>query len=536
MMNYHSVVIEKNKNVSEIIEQITAVTKQLSALAEEEKAVSIDLSVLDEAISDIDGFVQYMHSVETLCRQTVTVLEIEQLHSGSFLRSLSELEAVNRRAGGIYGNICNLLRDWKAIGKGERLDQLNSVLEKGHSLLFELDLALNMFIDAAQKDAMSSLEDVSSECIVESPNIYAPSAAPEVLEDCCCGESYGYCPAPAPGSWSDDTEISFSASKDPVDDQEYCMGSGEGVDEAFTTHLHLPVSEQSAARAKKVKPVRVDSVSFSVLSPERVKAGEYSSVDVYMYTKSQRKLIEKAIKAAKEAVKETGKSGFSVSRGTEVSIIMTSDDVKITDEVDTRTWDGECCQFDFQFFVPEDYPKKQIAFTCQVLFGGIQITRLHFTISLSSRNAARVPVRVKRKDCRKAFVSYSHIDAERVLNQLAAIVEVAPRMVFWMDSQSMENGDIWRKEIRRAIRNSDVFLLFWSVFSSMSAEVEKEWRYAKKKKGVRFILPVPLDPPAQCPPPEELGKHLHFGHRYVSYKEKMNGLTFASSKQLKRIK
>jgi len=293
--------------------------------------------------------------------------------------------------------------------------------------------------------------------------------------------------------------------------------------------------QSPAGSAKKVKPVRMDSVSFSVLSPERVKAGEYSSIDVYMYTKSQRKIIEKAIKAAKEAVKETGKSGFSVSRGTEVSIILTSDDVKITDELDTRTWNGDCCKFDFQFFVPEDYRKKQIAFTCQVLFGGIQITRLHFTVSLSA-GAARVPVKVKRKDCRKAFVSYSHKDESRVLNQLSAIAEVAPKLVFWLDSQSMENGDIWRQEIRRAIRNADVFLLFWSVYSAKSDEVEKEWRYAKKKKGIRFILPVPLDPPSACPPPEELGKHLHFNHRSLAYTEGMDGLKFASSKQFRRIK
>ena len=170
-----------------------------------------------------------------------------------------------------------------------------------------------------------------------------------------------------------------------------------------------------------------------------------------------------------------------------------------------------------------------------MLFGGIQITRLHFTVSLSG-NAARVPVRVKRRDCRKAFVSYSHKDEKRVLNQLAAIVEVAPRMVFWLDSQSLENGDVWRKEIRRAIRSADVFLLFWSIHASKSPEVEKEWRYARQKKGVRFILPVPLDPPVQCPPPEELGKHLHFGHRSLAYTDDMKGLNFAGSKQFKRIK
>lgn len=526
-MNYRSAVIEKNQKISEIIDQLVAVVKQLSALAEEEKAVSIDPSLLNEAIGNIDCFEQYLRSVETLCRQTVTVLEIEQLHSSSFMRSLSELEAVKRRAGGIYGNICVLLRDWKALGKGERLEQLESILNKGHGQLFELDLALDVFIDIAQRCAISSVENIGSECVIEAPNAScSPSAGPDGWEDVYCCERDGYRP-PAPMPASGGRTDAVNGNDDWVD--------GEGLGDEFLMPPSMPAPSQSAAKAKKVRPVRVDSVAFSVLSPERVQAGEYSSVDVYMYTKSQRKIIEKAIKEAEKAVKETGKSGFSVSRGTEVSIILTSEDVKITDEMDTRTWDGECCKFDFQFFVPDGFKKKQIAFTCQVLFGGIQITRLHFTVGLSS-GAARVPVRVKRKDCRKAFVSYSHKDEKRVLDQLSAIVEVAPRMVFWLDSQSMENGDVWRNEIRRAIRNADVFLLFWSVYSCKSPEVEKEWRYAKKKKGVRFILPVPLDPPSECPPPEELGKHLHFNHRSLAYTKEMSGLTFASSRQFRRIK
>ena len=81
----------------------------------------------------------------------------------------------------------------------------------------------------------------------------------------------------------------------------------------------------------------------------------------------------------------------------------------------------------------------------------------------------------------------------------------------------MNAGDLWRDEIAKAIKKSDVFLLFWSVNSMKSGEVEKEWRYAldleRKKRlkyGARFISPVPLDEPSECPPPKEL-ESLHFG-------------------------
>ena len=338
------------------------------------------------------------------------------------------------------------------------------------------------------------------------------------------------CPSEAPGC----SDMEYEPEPDEYDFMLPESKIPETKPSANTTLSAPPMPIPQTGTPKKVKPVRVDAVSFSVLSPERVKKGEYSTVDVYMYTKSQRRIIEKAIKAASQKLSETEKSGFRVSRGSEVKVILRSDDVEITEDVDTRIWDGECSHFDFQFFVPQDYSKKQIAFTCYVQFNGIQITRLHFSVGLSS-NSRQIPVKVKRKDHKKAFVSYSHKDEKRVLAQLVAITEVAPQMVFWLDSQSLESGDVWRKEIQRAIRNADVFLLFWSVFARQSEEVRKEWTYALKKKGLRFIAPVPLDPPTVCPPPQELDD-LHFGRSDFSYSDEMDSLTFASSKQFRRIK
>lgn len=95
-----------------------------------------------------------------------------------------------------------------------------------------------------------------------------------------------------------------------------------------------------------------------------------------------------------------------------------------------------------------------------------------------------------------------------------------PEMAFWLDKQSLDAGDFWRDEIRKAILNSDVLLLFWSVPASRSEEVRKEWFFAYEKKGLSFIAPVPLDPPDQCPPPDEL-KELNFTVRAFS----TNGFT-----------
>lgn len=295
-----------------------------------------------------------------------------------------------------------------------------------------------------------------------------------------------------------------------------------------------PSRPKSAKRpaAVKVKPAKIDKTAFSVLSPERCEPGKYAEVSVYMYTKSQRKIVERAIRQAQEAVRETQKSGFAVARGSMITVELHSDDVEIKDSVDSRTWTGDCALFDFQFFMPENYAKKQAAFTCYVSVNGLQITRLFFTVDVRAQK--RTPVKVKRSDNKSAFVSYSHRDSERVIAQLVAIQEIAPKMKFWLDNQSLSAGDVWRTEIERAINKTDVFLLFWSLSAKQSEEVRKEWTYALKKRGLRHISPVPLDPPDICPPPKEL-EELHFGDSSFYYNEDMSKLSFTDCKNAKLI-
>lgn len=271
--------------------------------------------------------------------------------------------------------------------------------------------------------------------------------------------------------------------------------------------------------AQIVKPAKINKVDFSVVAPEKVRPGGDSLVDVYMYTKSQRKIVERAIKAAKEKVTEAARTTGSVSvrQGSHVTVVLSSKEAVIEENSETLIWSGDALDFRFRFSLSEGYQKKLVNFACEVLFDGIHITRLYFSVPVNT--AKSVPVRFVRKDSRRAFVSYSNKDKARVVEQLYAIQRVAPKLRFWMDSQSIVAGEQWRPAIFSAIKRADVFLLFWSHHSKASPEVRKEWEYAlalekenakRGKNGARFISPVPLEPPQECPPPAELSD-LHFG-------------------------
>ena len=282
------------------------------------------------------------------------------------------------------------------------------------------------------------------------------------------------------------------------------------------------VKPEKPSKPVKVKPAKVNKVDFSVVAPDEVKPGKSSVIDLLMYTRGQKGIVSRTIEQAKEKSSEAARSSGSVSvkHGSSVTALLFSDDIEIPDGSRTMIWNGDALDFKFRVTPPQDDTKKEIDFCCCVQFDGIEITRLYFTVPVGTKK--KVAVRFTRKDCRRAFVSYSHKDRLRVVEQLLAIQEVAPKLRFWMDNRSMTAGDVWRKAIASAIRNADVFLLFWSVSARESSEVRKEWEYAlelersekrrakRMKNGARFISPVPLDSPSECPPPEELGD-LHFG-------------------------
>ena len=281
--------------------------------------------------------------------------------------------------------------------------------------------------------------------------------------------------------------------------------------------METPVLKKEGKKYR-VKPSRINKVDFSILSPMSVKPDSLAVIDVYMYTKKQRRIIDEAIKAAKDKIIESARtsSSLSVRQGSKITVVLASDNATIYDEAETLIWNGEALNFKFCFTLPKDYKKRQVNFSCNILFDGIHISRLYFSVKVNCTKV--VPIKFVRKDCKEAFVSYSHLDKQRVVEQLYAIQTVAPKMKFWMDTQSMTAGDVWRSSIASAIESSDIFLLFWSVNSSTSSEVRKEWEYAlqlektkkKKRNGARFISPVPLDSPKRCLPPPELSD-LHFG-------------------------
>ena len=107
--------------------------------------------------------------------------------------------------------------------------------------------------------------------------------------------------------------------------------------------------------------------------------------------------------------------------------------------------------------VQRDHSGSQIAFVCYIECNGIPITRLNFITAVSRLpDSKALPAKVTKSDYKKAFISYSRKDEQRMLERVVGIQEIAPEMKFWLDKQSLDAGDVWRDEIKRAILISDI--------------------------------------------------------------------------------
>ncbi len=109
-----------------------------------------------------------------------------------------------------------------------------------------------------------------------------------------------------------------------------------------------------------------------------------------------------------------------------------------------------------------------------------------------------------------AFASYASEDRATVLRCIAGLTKAAPHLDVFIDVASIRSGEDWQRKLFSVIATSDIFYLFWSAAASKSEWVEREWRTALAKRGLKFIDPFPLVSPELIPPPQPLSS-LHFG-------------------------
>ncbi len=274
---------------------------------------------------------------------------------------------------------------------------------------------------------------------------------------------------------------------------------------------------QTGTLAPAVPPM--DRVHFSAVMPRTLMRGEYAVLNLFMYEKDFRQVVEELLRENPGLLKEDRHSVLQVQQGAAVRVELYSPDLELTDNILTQTWLGEYLRFDFSLSLPQDYPKRQVLFTARVYINDLIATRLTFLIDCATPHFQVVTPR--RRDVLSAFMSYASEDRARAAAILLGMQKARPDLHVFFDVESLRSGENWQQTLPLEISRRDIFFLCWSHNARESLWVNREWNCALKVKGLACIEPIPLESPDLCPPPQELdGKQFNDRLLYIMNAER----------------
>lgn len=285
--------------------------------------------------------------------------------------------------------------------------------------------------------------------------------------------------------------------------------------------LFAQVEGRLSAGARRDAAPALDHVHFTITAPSSLEPG--GSFELYFWVhlnRQRRAVIERAMlalgsgKPEEMVVKSEGP--VALARGTVVSARISIDGLAVDPCEKSVLWSGEAGCASFIIPVPAGAPQRPYHGVVSIRVNRCEVARMDFLLRVAGR-PGRVPAKLKRHAT--AFASYASEDRDAVMARLQGMQKVAPWLKVFMDVVDLRSGDRWEQQLHEAIRDSDVFYLFWCSHARASEWVDREWRYAYQHRGLEFIDPVPLEPSRNAPPPDEL-KMKHFNDLWTELNAK----------------
>ena len=233
-------------------------------------------------------------------------------------------------------------------------------------------------------------------------------------------------------------------------------------------------------------------VQFSVTAPPYVRAGERFDLDLWAHSPEDRERIPT------DAPRASSDSTSALAASLHV------DGLDTTVSAESVHWSDGIGSAGFELAVPADAAIGSRSGTISVHLMGLQVARVYFSVQVGEKTAPRERIPVRPEHHRRAIAAFAPADRERVLERLRAFEKAAPGVDVFLDASDLLKHREGLARFLDLIAGGHVLYLFWSENAVRSSDVEREWRYALRLRGLDFIQPVALDPPDAAPLPEEL--------------------------------
>lgn len=167
-------------------------------------------------------------------------------------------------------------------------------------------------------------------------------------------------------------------------------------------------------------------------------------------------------------------------------------------------WNGSFRKCTFNCFVPEDLDVEELRCELQYYVNGTLIGDSQFTTQIVTGTPRILHSRILSEKYHKIFISYAHLDYDKVKFMAAAYR--AQGVDYFFDRDYLKAGDIYPEKIRDYINTCDLFVLCWSSNAAQSEYVQLEKAQAlplakntDEVHGTLTIHPLSLKPEAALP-------------------------------------
>ncbi len=267
---------------------------------------------------------------------------------------------------------------------------------------------------------------------------------------------------------------------------------------------------------------RLDDVQCTIFAPPSASPGTTILVQMFAHLPEE---ADDARAIATELDAQARRRAFRslnalVPVGARLQCELLIPGLEIDDPVASLIWQGRTEAVQFGVWIPSAAPVDTVIGTVSISRDGVPLGHVKFKLAIeAAAGAAAEPQGVEARRYRSAFVSYASPDRDEVLRRVQMLPITG--LEYFQDVLELEPGEIWSSRLERAIRDADVFLLFWSSRAKESGWVRREVDFAIAcKAGDDFsppeIRPVIIEGPPVVPPWEDLA-HMHFNDRVLYF-------------------
>ena len=284
------------------------------------------------------------------------------------------------------------------------------------------------------------------------------------------------------------------------------------------------------------KPIYLDeNVQFTVYQPETIAPARWYTLLAFAHLSKRRpdappgepeplaevKRIAARVLEDQPSEYDTVKQNslHAVPRAGEITFVPEAAGCEFNPPSQSFSWQKSVHKVEFELRASPTLDGQVMRGRLTVFLGSLILADVPLAIRVDARATVEArPVPAVVTPYRKIFPSYSHQDravVEEIEQHVHALGDTYLR-----DVTQLRAGQDWQRWMRDAIREADVFQLFWSHNSMRSFYVRQEWEYALSLGRQNFVRPTyweqPLpESPAENLPPTEL-RQLHFQHLRAS--------------------